>query len=150
EKITQSCQRLFNGSYVGINVVLADGLIDLAAYVGPHEAELRSMYPARMDRESGTALAIQSREAGHYPDAMEPGVPATVRRGSELIGGRSVVFAPLIWEERGIGAIFVARTEVAPFTGQEISLLKTFADQAAIAIQNARMFNETKEALERQ
>jgi GAF domain-containing protein/DNA-binding response OmpR family regulator len=151
EKITQSCQCLFNGSYVGINVVRADGLIDLAAYVGPHEAELRSMYPVRMDQESGTVLAIQSRETQHYPDAIDgPGVPATVRRGAKLSGGRSVIFAPLVWEARGIGAIFVARTEVAPFTGQEVALLKIFADQAVIAIQNARLFNETKEALEQQ
>ena len=150
EKITQSCQRLFNGAVVGINVVRPDGLIDLAAYVGSLEEEFRAMYPVRVD-QSGTGLAIRERRVVHFPDALAGGdVPHAVRRGAELIGARSVVFAPLVWEDRAIGAILVARNTVSPFSDHEISLLKTFADQASIAIQNARMFNETKEALEQQ
>jgi GAF domain-containing protein/CheY-like chemotaxis protein len=151
EKITESCHRLFNGAQVGINLLRPDELIDLAAYVGPGEAELREMYPFRMDNESGTALVIRERRALHWPDALEgTDVPPAVRRGAQRIGARSTIFAPLVWEDRGIGAIFIARNAVSPFSDQEISLLKTFADQAAIAIQNARMFNDTKEALERQ
>src|SRR5579859_1350873 len=151
DKITESCHSLFNGAQVGINLVRPDGLIDLAAYVGPDEKKLRAMYPFPMDDESGTALVIRERRAIHWPDALAGAdVPPAVRRGAERIGARSSIFAPLVWEDRGIGAIFVARNTVSPFSDHEISLLKTFADQAAIAIQNARMFNETKEALERQ
>ncbi|HEV8259958.1 MAG TPA: GAF domain-containing protein, partial [Burkholderiales bacterium] len=151
EKITQSCQRLFHGSQVGINLLRPDEMIDLAAYVGPGEVEFRTLYPVRMDNESGTGLAIKEQRVMHFPDALAGNdVPRAVRRGAELMGGRSVVFAPLVWEDRGIGAIFVSRSTVSPFSDHEISLLKTFADQAAIAIQNARLFNETKEALERQ
>ena len=151
EKITESCHRLFKDAQVGINLVRPDELIDLAAYVGPREAELRGMYPFRLDSGSATALVIRERRALHWPDALEGAdVPPAVRRGAERIGARSTVFAPLIWEERGIGAIFVARNTVTPFSDHEISLLKSFADQAAIAIQNARLFNETREALERQ
>ena len=151
EKITESCHRLFNGAQVGINLVRPDGLIDLGAYVGPGETTLRTMYPFPGDSESGTALVIRERRAFHWPDALAgDDVPPAVRRGAERIGARSTVWAPLIWEDRGIGAIWVARSSVSPFSDHEISLLKTFADQAAIAIQNARMFNETKEALERQ
>ena len=150
EKITESCYRLFNGSQVGINLVRPGELIDLAAYVGPGEAEFRTMYPVRME-ESGTGLAIRQRRVVHFPDPLAGGdVPLGVRRGAELSGVRSVVFAPLVWEDRAIGAIFVARSTVSPFSDHEISLLKTFADQAAIAIQNARMFKETQEALARQ
>jgi signal transduction histidine kinase len=58
--------------------------------------------------------------------------------------------APLLSEGRGLGAIFVGRETVGTFTEKEIALLKTFANQAVIAIQNARLFNETREALERQ
>src|SRR5262249_42379098 len=113
--------------------------------------EFRTMYPVRMDHESGTGLAVRERRPVHFPDALAGNdVPRAVKRGSELMGGRSVVFAPMVWEDRAIGAIFVARNTVSPFSDHEISLLKTFADQAAIAIQNARMFNETKEALEQQ
>jgi GAF domain-containing protein/DNA-binding response OmpR family regulator len=148
EKITQSCQRLFNGAMVGINLVRPDEWIDLAAYLGPREAEYRAMYPVRMDRESGTGLVIRERRAVHFPDALAgDDVPGAVRRGAELMGGRSAVFAPLVWEDRAIGAIFVVRSTVSPFSDHEISLLRTFADQAAIAIQNARQFNETQEAL---
>ncbi len=54
--------------------------------------------------------------------------------------------APMMWEGRGIGSINVARCRREPFTDKEIALLKTFADQAVIAIQNARLFKETQEA----
>ena len=61
-----------------------------------------------------------------------------------------VLVAPLLWEGRGIGAFHVARDADATFSDREVALLKTFADQAAIAIQNARLFNEIREALEQQ
>ncbi len=106
EKITQSCQRLFDSSMAGINLVRPDELIDLAAYVGPNEAEYRTMYPVRLDHESGTALVIRERRAMHIPDALAgDDVPRAVRRSAELHGGRSYVIAPLIWEDRAIGAI---------------------------------------------
>jgi signal transduction histidine kinase len=56
----------------------------------------------------------------------------------------------LLRGNESIGAILLRRTEVRPFTEKQVDLLSTFADQAVIAIQNARMFNETQEALERQ
>ncbi len=54
--------------------------------------------------------------------------------------------APMLWEGPGIGHIEVARMPPQPFTDKEIALLQTFADQAVIAIQNAKMFKETQEA----
>jgi GAF domain-containing protein len=56
----------------------------------------------------------------------------------------------MLWQGRGIGTIFISREMPGPFSDKEIGLLKTFADQAVIAIENVRLFNETKEALERQ
>src|SRR5204862_7094139 len=53
--------------------------------------------------------------------------------------------APMIWEGKGIGAIVVGRDYIGPFSEKDIALLKTFADQAVIAIQNARLFHEIED-----
>ena len=63
---------------------------------------------------------------------------------------RSVVVTPLFREGKAFGIILMRRDEVRPFTEREIGLLRTFGDQAAIAIENVRLFNETKEALDQQ
>ena len=79
--------------------------------------------------------------AGDYP------ISAVLQR---RWGYRTVLVVPLIRQSAAIGAIAIRRTEVQPFTPKQIQLLETFARQAVIAIENARLFNETKEALERQ
>jgi signal transduction histidine kinase/CheY-like chemotaxis protein len=94
-----------------------------------------------------TALAIRERRTVHIPDvAATPNPPPAVSRVVELSGNCSVAWAPMLWEDTGVGAICLMRQPPKPFSEKELVLLKTFADQAVIAIQNARLFNETKEA----
>ena len=149
EKILESCERLFEGQNVGVCLVGDDGAIHLSAYHGPNRDELMQHFPVPLEM-SANGTAILRRRVLHYPDVEAESVPDYARRGCRIGGNRSALFAPMLWEGRGIGSIFVGRATVGEFSEKEIALLKTFADQAVIAIQNARLFNETKEALDHQ
>jgi signal transduction histidine kinase len=145
-KILQSCERLFQGLNVGIAPVGDDGAVHLAAYHGPNREELERHYPVPLSEESGAGMAILHRCVVHYPDVQHgAAVPDYVRRGAGIAGNKSIMLAPMLWEGRGIGAIFVGRATVGEFSEKEIALLKTFADQAVIAIQNAKLFREIQD-----
>ncbi len=150
DKILESCERLFEGHLVGVTLVTGDGKIDLAAFHGGDFEKLKSVYPLPLSREGGSGTAILDGTVAHYPDIEAPGVPPGVTAGCRTIGMRSIIFAPMLFEGRGIGAIWVGRRLTGQFTDKQTALLRTFANQAVIAIQNARLFNETKGALERQ
>jgi signal transduction histidine kinase len=146
DKIVESCARLFEGHYVGIGLVKEDGLVHIAAYHGRQREEFTSAFPVPVSNDSATGRAILSREVVHYADALGGAdVPVYLRRSAEKIGGKSVIVAPMLWEGRGVGGIFVGRPFVGEFSDKAIRQLKAFADQAVIAIQNARLFREIQE-----
>ena len=73
--------------------------------------------------------------------------------GSEMalrLGHRTILAVPLQSRDEAIGAIAIRRTEVRPFTGKQIELVETYADQAVVAIENARLLDELRQALEQQ
>jgi signal transduction histidine kinase len=148
DKILSSAERLFAGKVISINLVGDGGHIHLAAYHGPEREKLEQAVSGRAlgERESGTARSIARRAVLHYPDiANDPDVPPGVSLGSDAVGVKAAMVAPMLWEGKGIGAIFVGRDYVGPFSEKDIALVKTFADQAVIAIQNARLFHEIQD-----
>ncbi len=150
DKILVSCRELFGANYVGIVLVGEDGLGHNAGHLGADPHALDEIFPLPLTEDSGSGCAILSGKVMHYPDMSAPDVPRATRRGSELIGAGSALFAPLLREGHAIGVLWVDRRERGPFPDNQIELLRTFADQVVIAIENERLFNETREALEQQ
>ena len=149
DKILESCKHLFGGDELDVLLVDEQGLLQVAAYVGNAREAVMATFPAPVDI-TPAGRAIRERRVAHYPDVInDADTPPVLRRVALVAGYHSVAFAPMVWEDKGIGVVGVARSR-GPFSDKELALLQTFADQAVIAIQNARMFNETKEALEQQ
>ena len=114
-------------------------------------ASLRQLFPAKVTGQGALGKAVLSRAPNWVADVeTDPAYSAAFRQGARERGYRSLLAVPMLREQVAIGAIAVTRREPGPFTDHQISVLKTFADQAVIAIENVRLFNETKEALERQ
>src|SRR5262249_34098305 len=110
--------------------------------------EIREITP-----ESVNGHAIIEHQTIHVHDLLDDRArdryPETARL-QELVGHRTMLVTPLVREEVAVGTIVIRRMEVRPFSKRQIKLLETFADQAVIAIENVRLFQELKESLEQQ
>ena len=158
ERILNSARGILNTNYVNMGLIGDDSLVHVDVNETPQfpddpmypkvVAWLHATYPAPV-RESMHGYCAHKRAVLNYPDVQHgPGVPSGVREQTEWMGEVSLLYVPLVWKGQGIGAFEVARIPKKPFTDKEIALIKTFADQAVIAIQNAKMFKETQEARE--
>jgi len=116
------------------------------ASFGPLPApELTELFPINRDTVSGRS--ILERRSIHVHDlAMEVDTeyPAS-KIYLERFGTRTILAMPLLREGLPIGGIVIRRNQVRPFTEKQIALLKTFADQAVIAIENVRLFQEIQD-----
>jgi signal transduction histidine kinase len=93
------------------------------------------------------SAAIRERRVVQHDNAQtNPTVPAKLREIARRLGYQAIMAVPMLHDDTVIGAIGVSRLEPHPFSEQQIELLKTFADQAVIAIENVRLFKELEVA----
>jgi signal transduction histidine kinase len=145
DTIVDRALQLCDGLYSGVYRVDGD-LVRLVAHnqTGTEaESMLRGGYPRPLSREGLIGRAILERRVIHVKDVQnDPDASEWSRSRSRLLGFRSFLGVPMLLEGRPIGAIRVNRSEPRPFSDREIALLQTFADQAVIAIENVRLFQE--------
>jgi GAF domain-containing protein/CheY-like chemotaxis protein len=161
EAIVRNAVRLCDGFYSVLFSFDGEWIHARALHnVSPAAVEaFTERYPMRAEeRRSMVALAVVERRVIRIQDMQEgPDVHPESRRFAKMMGHRSYVAVPMVKDERSVGAIVVSRQEVLPFSDAEVALLQMFADQAVIATENVRLFQELQvrnrdltEALEQQ
>ena len=142
DAVAESATRLCDAKDVSIALV-DQGVLR----VGASHGVLARWWPDEgipIDRGSVTGRAVVDRQAVHIHDlASEPDEEFPQGKAYQRLGGhRTNLAVPLLKEGVAVGVIGIRRGEVRPFTDRQVGLLKTFADQAVIAIENVRLFKE--------
>jgi class 3 adenylate cyclase len=142
EEVVEACRRLCNADY-GALWLLEHEVLQLAVHHGsPEGAEYDREHPHALDRTTAAGRAALARETIHIPDIVAD--PEYTYPGPRFF--RAMLGVPIIVEDELIGVVVLVRREPEPFSDEHIALVETFADQAAIALTNARLID----AVERQ
>jgi len=151
ETIGQRAEKLCDAEISVISMVDGDQirLVSINGVTDEGVKAVRSQFPMRRNTEAVTARTIRSAAICHVPDVLEDSL-YELKESARVSGFRGSLGVPMIRDGQVIGAIVVARTQPGRFSDSQAQLLRTFADQAVVAIENVRLFNETKEALAQQ
>ena len=149
DTILTNATRLCEGNFAALWQYDGEALVGAAQHnVSPGFAELCNNTKLRLGREGAVRKAALERRTVQVADiTVEPGFSPVVL---QYENARTVLAVPLLREKDLVGVVGIWRREVEPFTEQQIALVRTLADQAAIAIENARLLNELRESLQQQ
>ena len=153
DAIVRSGLRLFPDAAIVISLPDGDQInLGAIALADAEDREaLRARYPMPLSREYITGTAILDRREMDIADARE--TPAQLIPGGRNFlasGHRAITVMPMMRGETAIGALSVVRRQPGPLSEKQRGLLRTFASQAVIAIENTRLFNELRESLQQQ
>ena len=142
--LAESAKELCGASFVTLSLREGDAM-RLRAESGctPEIVQFMRAHPIRAGRETFTGRVMLSGEAMHLPDVLADS-EYDFGEGPRIGNYRALLAAPLLREGRVEGVFALARPEPAPFTERQIEMVRAFADQAVIAIENARLFNEVQ------